>query len=99
MFARAVEHKVEVSSQITNTDVAYFDNGIIIIRADGDMVLLSDPIKKGSRVTIAVTPPQAALIYSWEITGGRRWKARSLPTVLGSQPSYTINELSASYKD
>ncbi len=99
MFARAVDHKVEVSSQITNTDVAYFDNGIIIIRADGDMVLPSDPIKKGSRVTIDVTPPHAALIYSWEITAvDDDGKPAAPPTVLGSQPSYTINELSASYR-
>ena len=90
---------IEVSSEIINTDVAYFDNGIIIIRADGDMVLPSDPIKKGSRVTIDVTPPHAALIYSWEITAvDDDGKPAAPPTVLGSQPSYTINELSASYR-
>jgi hypothetical protein len=99
MFARAVEYRVEASSQIINTDVAYFDNGVIIVRADGDMVLPDDTIKKGSRVTIDVTPPHSALIYNWEITPvDDDAEAAAPPTVLGSQPSYTINELSSSYR-
>jgi hypothetical protein len=99
MFAKAVEYKIEVSSQISNTDVAYYDTGSIVVRDDGVPVQPGDPIEKGSKVTINVTPPVSALIYSWEITPvDADGEATAPSTVLGSQASYIFDELSSSYK-
>jgi hypothetical protein len=91
MFAKAVEYTFEVSSEIVNTDVAYFNNGSITVRDDGAAVSPGDPVEKGSTVTIEVVPPDAALIYSWEITPvDEAGNATGAATVLGSQSSYTF---------
>ena len=99
MFAKAVEYTLEVSSEIVNTDVAYFNNGSITVRENGAVVSPGDPIEKGLTVTIEVAPPDSALIYSWEITPvDEAGIATGAATVLGSQSSYTFAGLSSSYR-
>ena len=99
MFAKAVEYNLSAASEISNTDVAYFNNGTITVRDDGALIQEGDAIERGSRVTIDVVPPSSALVYSWEITPvDKDGNAAAPTTVLGSQSSYVFDEFSCSYK-
>lgn len=97
-FIKAAYCNVTVNSSIVNTDVAYADDSGYSVYANGTEVAPGADIPINSNVEIAAKLPKSAIVDSWTIYRvDSSGKPTGIPITLGSQNSYTFEQLSYSY--
>ncbi|SBW00541.1 exported hypothetical protein [uncultured Eubacteriales bacterium] len=97
-FIKAEYLNVTVHSSVVNTDVAYADDSGYSIYANGTEVASGADIPKNATVKVVAKQPKSAIVDSWTIyRTDSSGKPTGTPSTLGSQDSYTFDQLYYSY--
>ena len=98
-FIKATNFNVTVNSYIVDNGVAYVDDSGYSVYVNGTEVDPGAQMPMNANVEITAKAPKSSIVDSWTIYHvDSKGKTIGTPITLGSQSSYTFNQLSSSYK-